>query len=40
VRAFYDWNPEEQKEPAGWFRNPKTGRRREDGDPAKEYIDH
>jgi hypothetical protein len=34
-----EWNPEETKEPEGWFRNGKTGRRRVDGDPAKEYID-
>lgn len=25
-------------EPAGWFRNPKTGRRRPDGDPMREYV--
>ncbi len=25
-------------EPDGWFRNPDTGRRRPDGDPAREYI--
>lgn len=26
-------------EPEGWFRNPKTGRRRPDGDKEQEYID-
>jgi hypothetical protein len=25
-------------EPRGWYRQPSTGRRRVDGDPAKEYI--
>jgi hypothetical protein len=25
-------------EPQGWWRNPRTGRRRTDGDPAREYI--
>lgn len=25
-------------EPAGWFRHPRSGRRREGGDPAKEII--
>jgi hypothetical protein len=25
-------------EPAGWFREPATGRRRPDGDPAREYV--
>jgi hypothetical protein len=27
-----------QGEPAGWFRNPKTGRRRSGGDPKQEWI--
>ncbi|MGF6877344.1 hypothetical protein [Paraburkholderia sp. MM5477-R1] len=25
-------------EPAGWFRHPQSGRRRENGDPAREYY--
>jgi hypothetical protein len=25
-------------EPAGWMRNPTTGRRRPGGDPGKEYV--
>lgn len=25
-------------EPAGWIRNPTTGRRRPNGDPAREYV--
>ena len=24
--------------PLGWFRHPQSGRRRPDGDPAKEYL--
>jgi len=27
-----------QGEPAGWWRNPSTGRRRTNGDPAQEYY--
>lgn len=26
------------KEPANWYRNPITGRRRTDGDPSQEYL--
>lgn len=29
---------EDSYEPTGWVRHPKTGRRRTDGDPLKEYI--
>lgn len=29
-----------QGEPTGWHRNPKTGRRRPDGDASQEYIAH
>lgn len=36
IEALEDWTTE--PEPTGWHRNPKTGRRRPDGDPAKEYI--
>lgn len=34
--AFQVWDG--TGEPVGWYRNPKTKRRRPDGDPAKEYI--
>lgn len=27
-------------EPGGWHRHPDSGRRREDGDPATEYVAH
>lgn len=27
-------------EPTGWHRHPATGRRREKGDPATEYVSH
>ena len=36
VIALLQWNG--VGEPDGWFRNPGTGRRRPDGDKAKEYI--
>lgn len=29
-----------ETEPAGWYRHPPTGRRRKDGDPSTEYIQH
>lgn len=35
-RALDAWNGE--GEPSGWFRHPQSGRRRADGDPAKEYF--
>lgn len=28
-----------QGDPDGWHRHPRTGRRRPDGDPAREYIE-
>jgi hypothetical protein len=34
--AFDAWDG--QGEPMGWHRHPMTGRRRIDGDPAREYI--
>lgn len=34
--ALAKWDGE--GEPEGWFRNPRTGRRREGGNPAREYI--
>ncbi len=38
VAAPAKWDPVTQSDPEGWFRNPPTGRRRPDGDPAKEFI--
>ncbi|BAO90657.1 hypothetical protein [Caballeronia cordobensis] len=35
-RALDDWTS--KGEPQGWIRHPQSGRRREDGDPAREYI--
>lgn len=32
------WGAEPGTEPAGWHRHPETGRRRPDGDPAREYA--
>ena len=45
VRAALDaaraWGgPWNGGEPAGWPRHPATGRRREAGDPATEYVNH
>jgi hypothetical protein len=37
LKEFERWNPMTEAEPTGWFRNPQSGRRRPDGDPAKEY---
>ena len=34
--ALAAWNG--SGEPDGWFRNPTDGRRRPDGDPAREYV--
>lgn len=36
ARALEAWDG--SGEPAGWFRHPQSGRRREDGDPARETI--
>lgn len=38
VQAYAEWTPLTEPEPSGWYRNPPTGRRRPDGDPAKEYV--
>lgn len=35
-RAAIGWDGE--GEPDGWYRNPQTGRRRPDGDPANEFV--
>ena len=37
VAALAAWDPMKQAEPEGWIRNPKTGRRRPNGDATKEY---
>lgn len=36
LTGLLQWNGE--SDPKGWFRNPRTGRRRPDGDEAKEYF--
>jgi hypothetical protein len=36
VLAAHEWDG--TGEPVGWMRHPQTGRRRPDGDPAREYI--
>ncbi len=35
-RGLRDWSGD--GDPAGWNRHPKTGRRRDGGDPAREYV--
>jgi len=37
VVAALSWT-EDEREPPGWMRHPKSGRRRPGGDPEKEYI--
>jgi len=39
IVELYIWNPNEQREPVGWFRNPITGIRRENGNPKKETFE-
>lgn len=36
--AFLSWDPATQVEPDGWYRHPRTGRRRPDGDASREYV--
>ncbi len=36
--ACLEWNGEPGTEPTGWYKHPATGRRRPDGDPAREYV--
>jgi len=38
MKALEKWDG--TGEPDGWHRHPATGRRREDGDPLSEYINH
>jgi hypothetical protein len=35
-RAMLEWDG--NGDPDGWFRNPQSGRRRPDGDVAREYV--
>jgi hypothetical protein len=35
-RAALGWDG--KGEPEGWYRHPQSGRRRPDGDPAKEFV--
>lgn len=35
-RAALGWDG--QGEPEGWYRHPQSGRRRPDGDPAREFV--
>jgi hypothetical protein len=40
-RAIQGWEDPDawpESEPQGWHRHPRTGRRRPDGDPSKEYV--
>lgn len=36
--SMNNYDPENDKEPEGWKRHFKSGRRRENGDPTTEYI--
>lgn len=39
--ALAEWQARDwEGEPTGWHRHPPTGRRRESGNPATEYIAH
>jgi hypothetical protein len=39
LRSALEWDGNHpETEPQGWFRDPYTGRRRPDGDPAREYV--
>lgn len=37
-KSMMEFNPEVDDEPQGWKRHPTSGRRRENGDPAKEIV--
>jgi hypothetical protein len=39
LKGLHDWNYPDELEPQGWHRNPRTGRRRPEGDASREYID-
>lgn len=38
IAAAQAWTGEEDTEPQGWFRHPLSGRRRPDGDRAREEV--
>jgi hypothetical protein len=39
IQGARDWDGNHpETEPTGWIRDPYTGRRRPDGDPAREYV--
>ncbi len=38
LAALVMWDPMEDREPDGWHRHPRTGRRRPGGDATQEYI--
>lgn len=40
LAAIHEWASRDfEGEPLGWHRHPDSGRRRDNGDPAKEYVD-
>lgn len=39
LEAFPEY-PEADFDPPGWHRHPNSGRRRPDGDPAREYVEY
>jgi hypothetical protein len=41
MEALAEWSLRDgEGEPQGWHRHPDTGRRRENGDPATEYVNY
>ncbi len=40
ISAAVTWSSSPDPEPTGWHRHPTTGRRRPDGDPEREYVEH
>ena len=40
IVALTNWDGEDGTEPDGWHRHPQSGRRRENGDASKEYVNH
>lgn len=38
LTALAEWDGADDTEPQGWHRHPDSGRRREDGDPARETV--
>lgn len=39
LRQFKTWDPMTTPEPTGWHRHLSSGRRRPEGDAAREYVD-